>query len=44
MFTIFINRDKSSATIAGKISGTKWSNLVKPDRERKVWYVLLRVF
>ena len=30
--------------ISDKIFGTKWSNPVKLDRKRKVWYVLLRVF
>ena len=31
-------------TIPDKIFGTKWSNLVKLDRKRKVWYVFLRIF
>ena len=31
-------------TIPDKIFGTKWSNPVKLDRKRKVWYLLLRVF
>ena len=31
-------------TIPDKIFGTKWSNPVKLNRKRKVWYLLLRVF
>ena len=31
-------------TIPDKIFGTKWSNLVKLDRKRKVWYLFLYVF
>ena len=31
-------------TILDKIFGTKWSNPVKLDRERKVWYLFLCVF
>ena len=31
-------------TIPDKIFGTKWSNPVKLDRRRKVWYLFLRVF
>ena len=31
-------------TILDKIFGTKWSNLVKLDKRRKVWYLFLRVF
>ena len=31
-------------TILDKIFGTKWSNPVKMDRERKLWYLFLRVF
>ena len=31
-------------TIPKKIFGTKWSNPVKLDRKRKVWYLFLRVF
>ena len=30
-------------TIPDKILGTKWSNPVKLDRKRKVWYLFLRV-
>ena len=30
--------------IPDKIFGIKWSNLVKLDRKRKVWYLFLRVF
>ena len=32
------------ATMPDKIFGTKWSNPVKLDRKRKVWYLFLRVF
>ena len=32
------------STIPDKIFGTKWSNLVKLDKRRKVWYLFLRVF
>ena len=32
------------STIPGKIFGTKWSNPVKLDRKRKVWYVFLHAF
>ena len=39
---IMIFRDVS--TIPDKIFGTKWSNPVKLDRRRKVWYLFLRVF
>ena len=31
------------ATIPDKIFGTKWSNPVKLDRKRKVWYMFLNV-
>ena len=31
-------------TIADKIFGTKWTNPVKLDRKRKVWYLFLHVF
>ena len=31
-------------TLVDKILGTKWSNPVKLDRKRKVWYMILRVF
>ena len=31
-------------TIPDKIFGTKWSNPLKVDRRRKVWYLFLRVF
>ena len=31
-------------TILDKIFGTKWSNPVKMERERKLWYLFLRVF
>ena len=31
-------------TTADKIFGTKWSNSVKLDWKRKVWYLFLRVF
>ena len=31
-------------TIPDKVCGIKWSNPVKLDRKRKVWYVFLRVF
>ena len=34
----------STSTIPGKIFGTKWSNPVKLERKRKVWYLFLRVF
>ena len=30
--------------IPDKIFEIKWSNLVKPDRKRKVWYLFLCVF
>ena len=30
--------------IPDKLFGTKWSNPVKLDRKRKVWYLFLRVF
>ena len=33
-----------AATIADKIFGTKWSNPVKLDRNRKVWYLFLHGF
>ena len=33
-----------SQTIPDKIFGTKWSNPVKLDRKRKVWYLFLCVF
>ena len=32
------------STIPDKIFGTKWGNLVKLDKRRKVWYLFLRVF
>ena len=35
---------KTHPAIPDKIFGTKWSNPVKLDRKRKVWYLLLRVF
>ena len=31
-------------TIPGKIFGAKWSNPVKLEGKRKVWYLFLRVF
>ena len=31
-------------TIPDKTFGIKWSNPVKLDRQRKVWYVFLHVF
>ena len=31
-------------TIPDKIFGTKWSNPVKLDKQRNVWYVFLHVF
>ena len=31
-------------TIPDKIFGTKWSNPVKLDTKRKVWYLFLRAF
>ena len=31
-------------TIPDKIFGTKWSNPVKLDKKKKVWYLFLRVF
>ena len=31
-------------TIPPKIFGIKWSNQVKLDRKRKIWYLFLRVF
>ena len=31
-------------TIPDKIVGTKWSNPVKMDRKKKVWYLFLHVF
>ena len=31
-------------TIPDKIFETKWSNPVKLDRKRKVWYAFLRIF
>ena len=31
-------------TIPDKIFGTNWSNSVKDDRKRKVWYLFLRTF
>ena len=34
----------TKATIQDKIFGTKWSNPVKLDRNRKVWYLFLRAF
>ena len=33
-----------SQTIPDKIFGTKWSNPVKLDTKKKVWYLFLRVF
>ena len=30
-------------TISDKIFGTQWSNTVKLDRKRKLWYLFLRV-
>ena len=36
--------NKTLTTIPEKIFGTKWSNPVKLDRKRKVWYLFLRVF
>ena len=30
--------------IADKILGAKWTNAVKLDRKRKVWYLFLSVF
>ena len=32
------------STIPDKIFETKWSNPIKVDRKRKVWYLFLRVF
>ena len=34
----------SHSTIPDTIFGTKWSNPVKLDRKRKVWYLFLGVF
>ena len=31
-------------TIPDKVLGTKWSNPVRLDRNRKVWYLFLRGF
>ena len=31
-------------TIPDKIFGTKWSNPVKLDKRRIIWYLFLRVF
>ena len=31
-------------TILDKIFGTKWSNPVKLDRKRKIWYLFMHVF
>ena len=40
-----INEGESIAiTIADKILGTEWSNPLKLDRTRKLWYLLLHVF
>ena len=36
--------DINRPTIPDKIFGTKWTNPVKLDRIRKVWYLFLRVF
>ena len=33
----------SLPTIPQTLFGTKWGNLVKLDKKRKVWYLLLRV-
>ena len=33
--------NKCQTTILDNIFGTKWSNLVKQDRKRKVWYLFL---
>ena len=35
---------KPRPTIPDKIFGTKWSNSVKLDRKKKVWYLFLRAF
>ena len=44
-FQTFLHYSETSvATIPDKIFGTKWSNAVKLDRKRKVWYLFLRVF
>ena len=32
------------STIPDKLFGTKWSNPVKLNKKREVWYLLLRVF
>ena len=37
-------KDLLAQTIPDKIFGTKWSNPVKLDRKRKVWYLFLPVF
>ena len=37
-------KKKVQTTIPDKIFGTKWSNPVKLDRKRKVWYLFLHVF
>ena len=34
----------SQPAIPDERFGTKWSNPVKLDRKRKVWYLFLRVF
>ena len=31
-------------TIPEKMFGTKWSNPVQLDKNRKVWYLFLRIF
>ena len=38
------NKNLLAQTIPEKIFGTKWSNPVKRDRKRKVWYLFLRAF
>ena len=37
-------RQESDPTIPDKIFETKWSNSVKLDRKRNVWYLFLCVF
>ena len=52
-YIFMVGLDKSSgsrnsvddlSTIPDKIFETKWSNPIKVDRKRKVWYLFLRVF
>ena len=42
--SFIMQKSLSRATIPGKIFGTKLSNPVNLDRNRKVWYLFLRVF